>query len=943
MVRVRMMVAFLALLGWLGAGTAVRADGPPAGGEKGKPPAKPAEEKPEFPKFEEVCKDFEQVRPGDLDETGFLTLWYNKKSDDLYAQVPASLVNRQFLIASSVSGGESFTGFQLDHWIAYFERQDKTLVLMQLDPRYAKDSSEPVTDVVKRSYADVIVRAVPIKTLKNSDPVIDLGDLFKGDFSGLLAFDGSGTANPALSKWLSYKSFAQNVELSVEMAVMSRGGYGQRLQMHYSLSGIPKSDYKPRPADDRVGYFMTVRYDWGKKYDAKTLFNRYINRWNLQKSDPSLDLSPVKEPIVWYIEKTVPIRWRRYVAEGILEWNKAFEKCGFVNAMQVRQQEADGEFARLDPEDVRYNFFRWIVTGQAFAMGPSRDHPLTGQIFDADIVFDDSMVREYVLDFGRYTGTAEAIGTPESFLNDFFRAHPEWQFRTTWSALMPNVRRKVDESAAFREHLLSKLAERGRPMCDCAAGVLPQVSLARLALQAKGLGPKHEEEFLGQMIKYIVMHEVGHCLGLRHNFKSSTWKSMEDVAACDDAHTATIGSVMEYAPPVIAPRGATQGSYTARTIGPYDYWAIEYGYRQPGKDDKGEDEMLKKIASRGAEEGLDYATDEDTFGVLSADPTSNRWDMGRDVMAYASRQIDLTKKLLSDVMKWDVKDGDSFSRLRRTFVMLVWERSRVNAFVSRFVGGQVVTRDHKGDPNARPPIQPVEAERQRTALEFVVKNVFSEDSYTFDAKLLNHLAPGRFWHWNSDDFDFEQEFNVHDLVLVSQYVCLFTMMNPFTVTRVHDAEVKFGEDEEPYTLAEHFDTLTAAIWSELDRDEWKGTSAAQFIRSFRRNLQRLHLQMLLNYVLGTDLSVPPDARSLARMTVSDLSERIKEQWNVVKKRGTLDSASRAHLMDVKKRIDKALEAEYTYRAAGSGGRSSGMDAGEASDRPEERVPVLPIR
>src|SRR5262245_50192697 len=142
-------------------------------------------EKPEFPKFDEVTKGFEKVKAIGGEENPFLNLWYNKKTDQLFAQIAAALVGKRFLIAVSVSGGPSATGFQIDHWLAYLERMDKNLVLMRVDPRYAADDNQPVSDVVKRSYTDEIAKVIPIKTMQGQDPVIDLGDLFKGDFAGV--------------------------------------------------------------------------------------------------------------------------------------------------------------------------------------------------------------------------------------------------------------------------------------------------------------------------------------------------------------------------------------------------------------------------------------------------------------------------------------------------------------------------------------------------------------------------------------------------------------------------------------------------------------------------------------------------------------------------------------------------------------------------------------
>jgi len=891
-------------------------------------------EKPDFPKFDEAMKDFEKVS---TTEKSFLTLWYNKKKDSLRAQIPASLIGQQFLIATSMSGGHVATGFQLDHFLAYFERMDKKLVLMRVDPRYAKGGDKPIADVIKRSYGgDIILRAIDIVTMKNSDPVIDLDKLFKGDFSRIGRF-GGGTVDAGLSKWAKYKAFPENVELSVDLAMM-RNHTGRRNLFHYSLSKIPAAakGYKPRVADSRIGYFMTVRKDWSKKHDAHTLFDRHINRWRLEKRDPSLDLSAPKHPIIWYIEKTVPIKYRRWVKEGILEWNKAFKKCGFLDAIEVIQQEDyDPRTKDLDPEDVRYTFFRWIVTGRSFAMGPSRAHPLTGQIFDADIVFDDSMVRSYVSAYEQFTGGGDAWEPYNPILEAFFKSNPFWAYRSPIEALLPDVTMHEDPDAEFYQNLKRHMHEKGHPLCECAAGMAHEMQFARTAMEAKGLRPD-SDEFIGQIIKEIVTHEVGHCLGLRHNFKASTWLSMEEIEDRSDADEATIASVMDYNPAIIAPRGEKQGSFITRTIGPYDYWAIEYGYRPVGKPHKDEKEMLQKIAGRCAEPGLDYATDDDTLSVISPDPLSNRFDAGRDVMDYAKRQINLADSLLEDMTDWAVKDGESYTRLRRVFRIILSQRAYASSFVARFPGGQIINRDHKGDPDARKPINMVEAKKQRRAVQFICKKVFAEDAYRIDAELLGHLGVGRWGHWGTDEYDFPGDFNIHEFIARSQNRCLFYLMNPFTIRRIHDNQVKFGEDEEIYTLAEHITSITDAIWSELDEPNREGTKRAPFINGFRRNLQRRQVAMILNMILSSPgATVPADANAIARYSVTRLSKKMAK----VLKNADLDLTTRAHLTDVKKRIDKALEAKYMV----GGGRYGGLSHffREAEQPMSEPVSVLP--
>src|SRR5690606_37025427 len=147
------------------------------------------------------------------------------------------------------------------------------------------------------------------------------------------------------------------------------------------------------------GYFLTVLKDFSKKSDEDR-FVRYINRWHLVKADPSAELSPPEEPIIFWIEKTVPYKYRAPIRDGILEWNKAFEKAGCVNAIEVRQQD---DAAEWDPEDIRYNTFRWITSGAGFAMGPSRVNPTTGQILDADIIFDADFIQFWKREYENFT------------------------------------------------------------------------------------------------------------------------------------------------------------------------------------------------------------------------------------------------------------------------------------------------------------------------------------------------------------------------------------------------------------------------------------------------------------------------------------------------------------------------------------------------------------
>jgi hypothetical protein len=352
---------------------------------------------------------------------------------------------------------------------------------------------------------------------------------------------------------------------------------------------------------------------------------------------------------------------------------------------------------------------------------------------------------------------------------------------------------------------------------------------------------------------------------------------------------------------------ANQGDYCMTTLGPYDLWVIEYGYRPVAEPFKSEEEMLKTVTSRVAESGLEYATDEDT-SFFSPDPLANRRDMGSDPLEYARYRIALVQKLRQNMQDWSVKEGESYSVLRRRFDRLLSEMASAARFAGRYVGGQYVHRDNKGDPNARDPFVPVPAARQREAMKFLAENVFSAAPYRFDPQLLNKLAPGRWGHWGSDDFDTWIEFDLDDRVEMVMGTALFPLFNPFTINRLHNMQRLYEADEEPYTLPEHLQTLTSIVWSELDTEASKTyTEREPFIDPARRGLQRTYTSMMVTYLISAPGQLTtPDAHALLRMFAGELHDKAEK---AAKSKG-LDATSKAHLLDVQLRLRKALDAQF---------------------------------
>ncbi len=554
----------------------------------GGPPGAAAEPEKAFPPFEEVTKGMEAHK-------GLFTLWYfpeeskDKDTEKLLCQVPAGMLGQKFMLSTSFSGGGFFTGFPLDERVVQWEMLNKQLLLIEPETRFVSDNNQTVNDAVRRTYPDRIRTAVAIVTKSPSgDPVIDLGPLLKSDFAdiGWMSFmpigpgmSGGGGINAGLSKWTKKKPFEHNVEIGVELAVGQTeppGSFEKKL-VHYSFWRLKPSEYTPRVADDRVGYFLTTNQDWSKPTDARDIFNRYVDRWPLVKRDPKLALCEPKQQIVFYIEKTVPVRFRRAVRDGILEWNKAYEKVGFLNAVEVRQQTDDPEtgWANLDPEDMRYSFFRWIVTGAGFAMGPHRANPFTGEIYDADIIFDDSMVRYFEQSAQEnLPAAALAMKLNDPAREEFFKRFPQWQRpQQDWEEFNFGQGNEAKLRAALRQRMRSQ----GHLCCDYAEGMRHQMAVAGAVLA--GQPPEVIDRFLYDAIKEVVMHEVGHTLGLRHNFKASSIYPLGEVQRRRTTGEALVGSVMDYNPALFFKDKATEGHFITPTIGPYDYWAIEYGYR----------------------------------------------------------------------------------------------------------------------------------------------------------------------------------------------------------------------------------------------------------------------------------------------------------------------------------------------------------------------------
>lgn len=816
---------------------------------------------------------------------GMFTLYRQKER--LLLELAPDQLGQPFLVVATLESGLGERGILSGMPLNYFEasvylfrRVNDTLHLVQRNPRFRSSDNGPVQRAVQRSFSDAVVAALRIeaehpdrKTLLVSLNGVLLSDL--PELSAMLSGLGAAyTLSADRSYFGTVKAFPQNVEIeSVLQFSASRSasveslvdGRHLTLRVRYSLSQMPPPGFKPRLADPRIGYFLTVHKEFSDDRRPQA-FVRYINRWRLEPSDPTAPLSPPRKPIIFWLENAIPVAYREPIRQGVLLWNKAFERIGIRNAIEVRQMPDDADW---DPADVRYNVIRWITsnTPSFGAMGPSRVDPFTGEILDADIVFEGENIRGMRSYYRRYLGLPEELS----------------------EAPPPPATRP--------------------PFATCSFGLerseqAPLVHLTRHLL----LGPtadteKAIDEVVRASLVEIAAHEVGHTLGLRHNFAASNFLRPNELHNPEITRRMGIcASVMEYNPPNLAPPGVRQGELFSSTLGPYDYWAIEYGYRVlPGKTPEEDLPELRKIAARSAERGHAYATDEDMTDDL--DPRAARFDLSSDPLEWARGQLDLIRTLLPRVEKLLTRPNVTYADLRRVFDTLLTEYRNKAEPITRHVTGQYVSKSFPGDPGGRRPYHLVPLAKKRAALAALERYYLGRDVFRFQPEVLNSLGVERYSHWGVPPSAFGRlDYPIHDRIAQIYQTVLGQLTSPRALARLRDDERRAPRGTPILTQADLFAWLSRVCWSELD-----STTGRIAIDSFRRVLQREHLTRLVTFVVQPPAELPADSRALAAFELRRLRSRIAA---ALRRAGAMDTMTRAHLEDANARIAKALAAQY---------------------------------
>lgn len=848
------------------------------------------------PPFAEVTKEAKRA-------DGYLPLW--TKDEKTWLEIPAALLDKPLFFGNSLATGLGERGF----WpgmmgaeqLVVFRRQGNNLQLVARNYRVRAPAGTPLARAVEESYSESLLAAVPLAAAPHADSkalLVDAQALLGGDITGLqTALEANYRLPYALDRANSSiersRSTAEGTSITMRShfavpklpapPVMAPGapppnpaampnpplgvpdGRSFFLNVTYTLAPLPEVPARTRAADQRVGYFTSAYIDFGDD-TSEGRRHHNIERWRLEKKDPSAAVSEPKQPIRVVMDRNIPEKWREAVRSGIVEWNKAFEKAGFSNAIVVEQQADNADWTSL--EGTRVLAVRWFaIDGPgATAVGPSQSDPRSGEILRGAAIIPENWVRFF----------RNQSGDTEPRLNSA-------EFATEAAARQP--------VAGFAQRLLQ---------CTYASDALEQAQFAADLLSERGAfvpGSPEAEQYIKDSLKDVTMHEVGHALGLRHNFKAST--GIKPAQLRDKAYTSANGvsnSVMDYNALNIPLDGEAVANYHMGGLGAYDYWAIDYGYREHAPET--EKAALARIAAMAeTNPALAYATDEDNIGGM--DPLVNQRDLGDDPLAFAQRQMKLARELWARTQKRELAADDDLTVYRRNLQRGLNSFGAAVPIAGKYVGGLYTTRTLAGSGKAL--TVPVPAAQQRAALELILAEALSSNSFRFDPQFMSRLAVNQFDRIQPGRFMFNTDFSLPAAVLGIQRNVLDGLMGDSMAARLADAESKVPDPKTLLSYADVQQQLSAAVWSELKAPAKGGTRE---IDSLRRNLQREHLRRLAGGVLRPSAATAADVRAVHRQAALVLEAQLK---TAVAASGWTPIA-RAHLADSLATLSEALKA-----------------------------------
>ncbi|EGI73089.1 MAG TPA: DUF5117 domain-containing protein [Pseudoalteromonas sp.] len=812
-------------------------------------------------KDEKESKTLSEMIKGQTEFAGIFSLYQDEKTGKHLMVINESQLNTPFVYFAHTVDGVTDAGHyrgsyretKLIEFRKYFDRID----IISKTPRYKFDESSAISKASDANISEAVLASIKIEKEEDGKIAFNVNKLFLSEALHKV----SPTPNPAdknakkrfkvgklddkKSRIIKQRPYPNNLDVVVDYVFTNpsptvRGSNAVSdprsvsVKVQHSFVALPNNNYAPRMDDARIGYFTNqfdqmTSTDWAPYQDV-------IKRWDLQKKDPSAALSEPVKPITWWIENTTPIEWRDTIRDAVLTWNTSFEKAGFKNALEVKVQPDDADW---DAGDINYNVLRWTSSPKPpfGGYGPALANPLTGEILGSDIMLEFVFMKN------------------------------RWIYDTL-----------------FTQGTMSHGETTNTGELNCSLGHEIQQNL----MLAKGLasGDKIEDkEMLRQGLTQLVLHEVGHTLGLNHNMKSSILWDEKEVHDKNKTQGIVTGSVMDYAPANIAPIGMQQGDIFQTKPGPYDDWAINYGYSVALADEAAEQARLEKILARSSEHALAFGNDADDMRAPGRhiDPRVMIGDLSSNPAAYGADRMALINKLFTELKDKATVKGESYQQLVTSANSLFGQYRAQAGVVSRQIGGVYVERAVVGDTNADKPFTPVSLERQTQAMDILAKFVFAPDVLQNMQPLYSYLQLQRrgFNHFGKNE-----DPKAHQMILGMQKSVLAQLLHPAVLLRISDTAL-YGNE---YSLTQFMEDLTASIFVK-----------SKDANSISHNLQIEYINQLIAIAgLGKASKYDNLAKTAALYQLTQIADT-SVAWGA-------DTATKAHKKYIDRLIAKALEA-----------------------------------